>query len=127
MNQLIDVGAKVGRYIYCIPLLAFAMNHFTNAQMMAGMVPIPGGVFWVYFTGAALAAGAIGIITNLKGLGALAAFLTGLLILSFVFTIHLPGFLNAKDEMSKMLPMIAMLKDLGMVGGAWAIAAVLKK
>ncbi|HRP69992.1 MAG TPA: DoxX family protein [Turneriella sp.] len=127
MDSIISGFGKIGRYIFCIPLVAFGMNHLTQAPMMAGMVPIPGGVFWVYFTGVAMLLGAIGIITNFKGLGALAAFLTGVLLLIYVFTIHLPGLINAKDVMSRMMSLMMVLKDAGLAGGAWAIALQLKK
>lgn len=126
MNSIIDSVSKSGKYIFCIPLVMFGLNHLTKADLMAAMVPIPGGVFWVYLTGVAMLAAAIAIITNFKGLGSLAAFLAGVLILSFVLTIHLPGVINAKDDMSRMMPMLATLKDLGMVGGAWAIARLMK-
>lgn len=127
MNLIIENVSKSGRYIFCIPLVVFGLNHLTKADMMAGMVPIPGGVFWVYFTGVAMLAAAGAIITNFKGLGSLAAFLAGVLVLIYVLTIHLPGVINAKDEMTRMMPMMATLKDLGLVGGAWAIARLIKK
>jgi hypothetical protein len=104
----------------------FGVSHFAQAEKMAGMVPVPGGVFWVYFTGVAMLAAGVAIITNFKGLGSLAAFLAGVLILVYVLTIHLPGVINAKDAMTRMTPMIATLKDLGMVGGAWAIARLMR-
>ncbi len=126
MNSIMDSVSKSGRYIFTIPLIMFGINHLTMANVMAGMVPVPGGVFWVYFTGVAMLAAAVAIITNFKGLGSLAAFLAGVLILVYVLAIHLPGVINAKDEMSRMTPMIATLKDLGMVGGAWAIARLIK-
>ncbi|MFZ5628544.1 MAG: DoxX family protein [Spirochaetota bacterium] len=126
MNSIIDSVSKSGRYIFTIPLIMFGINHLTMADLMAGMVPVPGGAFWVYFTGVAMLAAAVAIITNFKGLGSLAAFLAGVLILIYVLTIHLPGVINAKDEMSRMTPMLATLKDLGMVGGAWAIARLMK-
>jgi len=94
---------------------------------MAGMVPVPGGVFWVYFTGVCLIAGAVGLISNLKGLGALAAFLTGILLLVIAFTVHLPGMMRAADEAAKMMPMIGLLKDIGLAGGAFVIAGLFKK
>ncbi len=126
MNSIVESVSKSGKYIFTIPLIMFGINHLTKADMMAGMVPVPGGVFWVYFTGVAMLAAAVAIITNVKGLGSLAAFLAGVLILVYVVTIHLPGVFGAKDEMSRMTPMLATLKDLGMVGGAWAIARVVK-
>ncbi|MBV6492367.1 MAG: hypothetical protein LDLANPLL_00360 [Turneriella sp.] len=127
MDSIISAFGKSGRYLFCIPLVAFGMNHLTQASMMAGMVPIPGGVFWVYFTGVAMLLGAIGIITNFKGLGSLAAFLTGVLLLIYVFTIHLPALVNAPNAASRMAPLMMVLKDAGLAGGAWAIALLLKK
>lgn len=126
MNSIIDSVSKSGKYIFTIPLIMFGISHLTKADMMAGMVPVPGGAFWVYFTGVAMLAAAVAIITNVKGLGSLAAFLAGVLILVYVLAIHLPGVINAKDEMARMAPMMATLKDLGMVGGAWAIARLAK-
>lgn len=126
MNSIIDSVSKSGRYIFTIPLIMFGINHLTMADLMAGMVPVPGGAFWVYFTGVAMLAAAVAIITNFKGLGSLAAFLAGVLILVYVLAIHLPDVISAKDAMARMTPMMATLKDLGMVGGAWAIARLMK-
>ena len=127
MNSIITLFGKSGRFLFCIPLIMFGISHLNPPDQMVKMVPVPGGAFWVYFTGVAMLLGAIGIITNLKGLGALAAFLTGVLLLVYVVSIHLPQAMNAKDEMTRMAPMMAILKDMGMVGGAWAIALQLRK
>jgi uncharacterized membrane protein len=78
----------------------FGVSHFTQAEKMAGMVPVPGGVFWVYFTGVAMLAAAVGIITNFN--------------------------MRAQNEAQRMMPMISFLKDLGLAGGAWAIARLMK-
>jgi len=43
-----------GRFLYALPMAVFGIMHFMNGSAMSGMVPIPGGVFWVYVTGAAL-------------------------------------------------------------------------
>jgi putative oxidoreductase len=40
--------------------------HFANAQAMAGMVPLPGGLFFVYLTGVALILASVGILTGKK-------------------------------------------------------------
>jgi putative oxidoreductase len=50
MNSIIESVSKSGKYIFCIPLIMFGISHLTKADTMAGMVPVPGGVFWVYFT-----------------------------------------------------------------------------
>jgi uncharacterized membrane protein YphA (DoxX/SURF4 family) len=126
MNSIMDALSKAGRHIFALPLIMFGVSHFTKADRMVAMVPVPGGVFWVYFTGIALLAGAIGIVTNFKGLGPLAAFLTGVLVLVFAFTVHLPHLINAPDEAARTMPMISLLKDIGLAGGAWAIARLMK-
>ena len=38
MNALL----KIGKYLFALPLLGFVYGHFTSADAMAGMVPIPG-------------------------------------------------------------------------------------
>ena len=78
---------------------------------MAGMVPIPGGVIWVYLTGLALVLAAVSMIIKKKM--ALATMLLGIMLVIFALSIHLPG---GQDSM----PML--LKDLGLAGGAFFIS-----
>ena len=82
------------------------------------MVPsyVPGGVFWVYFTGAALALAGIAFILNKKV--KLAGYLLGVLLLIFVLTIHLPH-LIAGDQMA----MSMILKDTGLAAAAFFIGS----
>ena len=98
----------LGRILLGIPFLVFGMMHFPGADQMAGMVPawIPGGVFWVYFTGVANIAAGV-------------AFITALMMIVFILAIHLPGMSNpATAQMS----MMSILKDLGLAGGALLMA-----
>ena len=123
MQQTIQsISSWGGRILVALPALVFGVFHFGGADKMAGMVPVTGGVFWVYFTGIALIAGAIGIFV--KKFSTLAAFLLGVLFLVFALTIHLPG-LGAADAGMQQMSMMNLLKDLGMAGGAWALAAFL--
>lgn len=82
---------------------------------MAGMVPIPGGVIWVYLTGVALIAAAVAILIDKKA--KLASFLLAVLLLVFVLTIHLKGAMGG-DQMA----MASLLKDLAIAGGALVFA-----
>lgn len=111
---------NVGRIIFAIPMGIFGINHFFNAGQMAGMVPafIPGGAFWVYFTGLALLAASISLIIGKKA--QLASILLGALLTVFVLTMHLPGVLGDGGHMT----MINLLKDLGLIGGALVIAGI---
>jgi hypothetical protein len=125
MDKLIAlVGGKPALIIFSLPMALFGVFHFLGADKMAGMVPVPGGAIWVYLTGLCLIAGAVGIITNLNGLGSTAAFLLGVLVLVFAFTIHLPGMMAGGQ--GAMSAQVSFLKDIIITGGAWAIAHTLK-
>ncbi len=111
----------IGRIIFSIPFLIFGLNHFMKADMMAGMVPsfLPGGVLWVYLSGALLVATAICFIIGkyLREAGfAVAAFL-----LITIITIHIPGMSNPQMQ---MMAFTSILKDIGLIGGALMIAGM---
>ncbi len=114
----------LGRVIFSIPFAWFGFGHLMNAGMMAGMVPpfIPGGVFWIYFTGAAMMLAAIAIITGKQGRSA--CFGLALLLLLFIVTIHLPGL--AIPQM-KMMSMMNLFKDTSLMGAALVISGTFKK
>ncbi|MGB1779357.1 MAG: DoxX family protein, partial [Longimicrobiales bacterium] len=82
-----DALPKVGRFLYAIPMAGFGALHFIMGEAMAGMVPIPGGVIWVYITGVALLAAATSIIVGRHAV--LATRLLGLMLLTFAISIHL--------------------------------------
>ncbi len=101
----------LGKYLFALPILVFGLFHFMNAQGMAGMVPLPGGVFWVYLTGVALLAAGVAIL--LGKYDKLAAVLLGLMLVIFALSIHLPGVMGGNQS-----SMPSLLKDLAMAGGA---------
>jgi len=107
--------STVGRILFALPFLIFGLFHFMSAEQMAGMVPVPGGVFWVYFTGVALIAAAVSMLINKYA--KLASLLLAALLLVFVLAIHLPAVLGG-DQMA----MISLLKDISMAGGALLMA-----
>ena len=106
---------KSGKYLLAIPMAIFGIFHFMSGPAMAGMVPIPGGVIWVYLTGVALIAAAVAILIDKKA--KLASFLLAVLLLVFVLTIHLKGAMGG-DQMA----MANLLKDLAIAGGALVFA-----
>lgn len=107
----------VGRYLYALPFLVFGAFHFMNASAMAGMVPIPGGVFWVYLTGLALIAASLAIMSG--KMAVLATRLLGLMLLIFAVSIHLMGVINAPDAAAMQSSMSSFLKDTALAGAAW--------
>lgn len=112
----------VGRYLYAIPFAIFGLFHFMNASAMAGMVPIPGGVFWIYLTGVALLAASLAFMTG--KMASLAGALLGLMLLIFALSIHLPAVINAPDQAAMQTSMTNMLKDTALAGAAWVLAGV---
>lgn len=116
--QIMDAIIKLGKYLLAVPMAVFGIFHFMGANNMAGMVPsfIPGGVLWVYVTGAALIAAAVAIIIGKKA--KLASFLLAVLLLVFVLAIHLKGAMGG-DQMA----MASLLKDLAIAGGALVFAS----
>lgn len=112
-----DALPKVGRFLFAIPFAVFGVMHFMNAQMMAGVVPIPGGVAWVYITGVALIAASVAIMAGNQAV--LATRLLALFLLLTGLTVHLPAFLGGDQ-----LAMGQVLKDLALAGGALILSGV---
>lgn len=87
MKQIIP--SRAASIIYAIAIGCFGVLHFMNADEMKAGVPafIPGGVAWIYITGAGLILAAIAIIINKYA--RLACYLLALMLLVFIVTIHL--------------------------------------
>jgi uncharacterized membrane protein len=113
----------IGRIIFALPFLLFGANHLMMADQMAPMVPayIPGGVIWVYFTGAAMILAALAIITGKQGRSA--CFGLALLLLVYIVTVHLPGLSNPQ---MKMMSTVNLLKDTALLGAALFMAGTFK-
>ena len=114
--------SKIGVTLYALVIAFFGVNHFITGSGMAGVVPsfIPGGVIWVYITGAALILAAIAFLTG--KMVKLAGILLAVFLLLVVLTVHIPGIIHAPDEKAVNVPMINLIKDLGLAAGALMIA-----
>lgn len=112
-----DALPKVGRFLYAIPMAGFGVLHFMMGDAMAGMVPIPGGVIWVYITGIALLAAAASIVSGKQAV--LATRLLGLMLLIFAVSIHLVSLLGGDQAAMSML-----FKDTALAGGAFVLSGV---
>ena len=113
MNAILDLG----KWFLAIPMLAFGVLHFMNADAMAAMAPF-GGVIMVYVTGLALILAAVSIIIGKYD--KLAAFLLGILLLLFIIP-HAQ--MLAEDEMQ----MGNILKNIALAGGAFMYGSALAK
>ncbi len=107
--------STVARWLYALPFGIFGLMHFMMAENMAGMVPLPGGVIWVYLTGVALIAACISFIIQKQV--RLAGLLLALMLIIFVLAIHLPTVMGGDQS-----AMSSLLKDLALAGGALLIA-----
>lgn len=116
MNLLTGVIARI---FFAVPFIGFGIGHLMNANMMAGMVPIPGGVLWIYVTGAAMILAGIAAITKIQG--KLAMLLLALLLIIYCVTIHIPAMIKPE---SQMMGMAGFYKDLGLAGGALLLAGI---
>jgi len=116
MNPILSLGLL--RVIFAIPFAVFGVMHLMAADKMQGMVPsyVPGGIIWVYITGALLILGAAGFIIN-KSVQ-LAGYLLGGLMLLFILTIHLPVVMGGDQN-----GMGSLLKDLALMAGALYIGS----
>ncbi|MXV51553.1 DoxX family membrane protein [Pedobacter sp. HMF7647] len=115
MNQIIPPA--VLRALFALPFVVFGVFHFMNASQMQAAVPsyLPQPIFWVYGTGVCMILGGIALIIN--KFAKLAGYLLGLLLLSFIIMVHVPGLMKG-DQME----IIAILKDFSLMAGAMFIA-----
>jgi putative oxidoreductase len=116
MHALTNVVARV---LYALPFGIFGVVHFLNADKMAGAVPVPGGVFWIYLTGLAMLLGCIGMVTKIQGYWAS----LGLAALLLVYTlfVHLP---LAFSPATLQVHFPQVLKNISLIGGALAFAGI---
>lgn len=111
MNAILNLG----KYLFPIPFLVFGIMHFTNADGMAGMAPF-GGKVMIYITGLAMILAAVSMY--LGKYDKLACILLAFLMLLYILLIHLKAVSGAADAGAASMSMIALLKDLGLMGGA---------
>jgi putative oxidoreductase len=112
--------STLARMLFAFPFGVFGFLHFVSARAMVPMVPLPGGIVWVYVTGFVLVAGSVAIMLDMSGrLGALAI---AVLLLVFIAFVHIPGLANAQ---MRQMAMMNLLKDLALCGGALTWAGIL--
>ena len=120
MNKLSDVG----RILFALPFAIFGINHFLMADYYMGMITsfIPLGAYTIILTGILLIGLSISIITRfyIKQ----AAFMLAGLLLLFIVTIHIPHLIKGNET---TITLIALLKDISLMGGSLMIAGLYEK
>jgi uncharacterized membrane protein len=111
-----------GRFALGLFLFLTGVQHFIYTEFVASLIPgwFPGGaVGWTYFAGIALQAGGIGLL--LPFTARLAAILSGCMVFSWFWIVHLP---RTFDGYSSAL---AVFEALAISGIAFVIAGALSR
>ncbi|MBS1519531.1 MAG: hypothetical protein JST50_00935 [Bacteroidetes bacterium] len=90
LENFLEKLIPAGKYFFAITMVLFGYMHFLYRDFVVPLVPnwIPWHLFWTYFAGAALMAGGLGIIINVKR--HLAANLLGTAIFIWFVILHIP-------------------------------------
>lgn len=126
LNRATDGLVRVGRVSLGAFMMLGGVQHFMYPLFVASLVPawIPGPVFWTYFAGVALVAGGAGMM--LTRTARLAAALSGLMILLWVVTLHVPRALGALAAQRRN-EWTAVFEALAFSGIAFIIAGSLRR
>ena len=121
MNQ--HIVSRVAIYIMALALLVFGIEHFIHPYDLLIKVPdfLPGGMAWVYIVGVAFILAAISFMTNIWV--KTAAYLLAGLLFIFVFTVHLPAYLDTADRAYQQLALNNLLKDAALAAFSLYIAS----
>ena len=113
--------STIGRILYALPFAVFGINHFVMKSFFMGELTdfIPFGGYMILLTGVLLIGTSISIMTK-KYIRQSTLVLAGMLLL-FIATIHIPQLF---DPEKKMIAMIALLKDISLMGGSLMIAGM---
>jgi len=117
------IVSRVAIYLLSVVMIVFGVFHFVRPHDLLVYVPpnLPGGILWAYFTGSAFVLVGFAFLTN--NLVKLAGYLLATMLILFVFTIHVPNYLNAGDHEMRTMALINILKDTAIAGFALHIAA----
>jgi putative oxidoreductase len=111
----------LGRVLFAIPFALFGINHFLMTDYYVGMLTsfIPWGAYTIILTGIMLIGASISIIT--KRFVKFSTIMLAILLFVFIITIHIPHLIAGKDT---NITLIALLKDISLMGGSMMIAGI---
>lgn len=114
----------IGRILFALPFALFGINHFLMMDYYIGMLTsfIPLGAYTIILTGICLIAASISIIT--KKYIQQSTLLLAVLLFIFIVTIHVPHLLKGSLETDKAATLIALLKDISLMGSSLMIAGM---
>jgi len=111
----------IGRVLFAIPFGIFGINHFLMTDYYVGLLTsfIPLGAYTIILTGIMLIATSISILT--KKFVKVSTIILAILLFVFIVTIHIPHLLDGGE---KTITLIALLKDISLLGGSLMIAGI---
>lgn len=112
--------------VFALVIGFFGANQILHADKLVATAPsfLPAPKIFIYFTGAVLILGAISFIID--RFARLFGYLIALILLVIVFTVHIPGMMQAPDSHIKMLFLSNALKDTAIAMGAIVIGNLSK-
>jgi uncharacterized membrane protein len=112
----------LGPWFFAGFLVLCGVQHFIHVAFVVSLVPawIPGALFWTYGAGVALIAGGLGLLV--PATARLAGVLTGVMIFSWVFLVHIPRAVRTFPETTGETT--AVFEAVAMSGIAWLVAAL---
>jgi putative oxidoreductase len=120
------VSTNIAIVVFALIIGFFGANQILNADSMVANAPkfVPAAKIFVYISGIGLLLAAVAFIID--RFAKPAGYLVALLLLIIVFTVHLPGIINAESPKVKMLFFTNALKDTAMAMGAIVIGNLSK-
>ena len=113
-------GWWLGIWFFAAFLVLCGIQHFLYINFVVSLIPgwMPAQKFWAYAAGVFLIAGGLGLVVPMTT--RLAGLLTGLMIFSWVFLVHIPRAAATFPKTSN--EMTAVFEALAMAGIAWLAA-----
>lgn len=111
----------IGRILFAIPFILFGINHFIMVDYYLGMLTsfIPGGAYTIILVGIIMIA--VGISILIKRYVIVSTITLACLLFIFITTIHIPHLLKDPETTTSL---IALLKDISLMGGSLMIAGI---
>lgn len=110
--------APIGRRLFGLCPVIFALAHFGYAKFTAAMVPawLPAPLFWAWFTGACHLAGGLALIAGVRT--RLAATLLATMYGAFALVLHMPRVVAAPDQ---RIEWTMLFIAVSLAGAAWLV------
>jgi uncharacterized membrane protein YphA (DoxX/SURF4 family) len=111
-----------GPLLFCITMILYGVSHFLYTKYISPLVPrwVPGSAaFWTDFAGAALICSGVAIVAGIKQ--KLVAILLGIMILIWLFIIHIP-LVVADPYGNNANSIVSAFSALAFIGIAFVIA-----